>query len=332
MAAAELAFEYFALALETTRGTAVTPPTHYAPMSGTLTPGTDFYRPEESRGTLATTYRSKAVRRSAEWTMEGGADPNYAPLLFSIAVKGGVSPTTPGGATLARLWTFTPDMTADTIKSFTAYFGDPNSQIWQSAYCMANELTISADASGTDGATMSISGFGKFPAKVSPPTLPGQTVGDLLMPGAMQVWLDTSSAIGTTELIGRVVSAELTVSNELSQKHLAAGPTSDLSFSKVGRGKRTVESSVVFELADTAQYDLYAAGTPVKMRVRINGDLIEGALYSYIEWDVFGPLDQFSWGDLEGTNRTMEFTITSQYDSTAGADFVLRTQNTKTSI
>ena len=37
MPAAELAFEYLAAALETTRGTAITAPTHYLPLMGTIT-------------------------------------------------------------------------------------------------------------------------------------------------------------------------------------------------------------------------------------------------------------------------------------------------------
>jgi hypothetical protein len=38
------------------------------------------------------------------------------------------------------------------------------------------------------------------------------------------------------------------------------------------------------------------------------------------------------WGDTAGTNRTVSLTIMSQYDSTLGASWALRTQNTKTSI
>ena len=333
----ELSFEYMALALEATRGTAIATPTHYLPFSGTITPAQSFYRPAESRGHLAEYTRSKIVRRSSEWSGEGGADPNYAPLMFNLVTKGGVvAPTTPTNAVLSRLWTFVPTLTGDDLQSATMFFGDPNTQIWRSTYCMANDFSISADASGEDGATWSISGTGKFASQVADPVLPAQSVGDLLMPGAMQVSLDTSLAIGTTALTGRVVSADFSINNNIGYKYLAQGPTSDLSFAKIGRGKRHAESVVVFELDDMAQYDLWANGAPVKMRVRLNGDLIETQaatpFFSYIEWDIYGTLDSMAWGENASTNRTISLTVMSEYNTVAGHDYALRVQNARTTL
>src|SRR6266487_2280046 len=132
MASSELTFEYLALALETTRGTAISPPTHYLPVKGMIKPVREKYRPEESRGTLARNYRNKTVRTSAELSGEGGLDPNYLPLIANLMVKTNSSPTTPTNGILTRLWTYTPTMTSDDLKSATCYFGDPNVQIFQS--------------------------------------------------------------------------------------------------------------------------------------------------------------------------------------------------------
>lgn len=340
MASAELAFESLSLALETTKGTAVTPPTHYLPMSGTMTPVREKYRPAESRGTLAEFYRAKTVRASAAWEAEGGADPNYAPVLFNMLVKANSSPSTPTNGVLTRLWTFTPTMTSDDLKSATLFFGDPNVQIFRSTYGMITDMTISADASGTDGATWSVNGTGQFPSRVSAPTLPAQSVGDLLMPGAMQLWIDTSSAIGTTEVTGRFVSTEWRIPTGVTYKYYAGGPTGGLNFTKHGRAKRHAEATITVELNETSintgkEYLTWEADTTVRMRIRLNGSLIESVTpdyYSYLELDIYGPLDAFAWGDVEGSNRTMTFTVQSQYDSTLGADFSLKAQNTKTSI
>jgi hypothetical protein len=342
MPAAELPFEYFALALETVRGTAVTPPTHYLPLVGTLTPIREKYRPEESRGTLAEFYRSKTVRTSAEWTGEGGADPNYAPLLFNLICKANSTPTTPALGVLTRLWTYTPTMTSDDLKSATIYFGDPNVQIFQSAYAMADELTVSADATGTDAVTWSVKGVGKFPTRVAAPTLPAQNVGDLLMPGAMQLWMDTASAIGTTEITGRFMSTEWTIPTGNVYKYYAGGPTGGLGFTKTGRGRRHAEATITVELNDLSiaagkEYLTWEADTVVKMRIRLNGGAIEtvaGPLtyYSYLNLDIYGALDALEWGDVEGTNRTMTFTVQSEYDSTLGADFSLSAQNTRATL
>lgn len=339
MPSAELVYEGFSLALEATKGTAVTPPTHWLPLAGTVKPVREKYRPIESRGTLAEFYRSKTVRASSTWEGSGGLDSNYAPLLFNLAVKAVTVPTTPTNGVLTRLWTFAPTMTSDDIKSATCYFGDPNVQTFQSTYCMAEEMTIEADASGTDAATMSINGYGRFPTRVAAPTLPAQTIGDLVMPGAMQMWLDTAT-IGTTEVTGRFISTSWTIPAGTVQKYYAGGPTGGLNMTKHGRIRRSAKAKITVELNDVSigagkEYLLWEADTIVKMRIRLNGSLIESVTpdyYSYVELDIFGPLDAFDWGEVEGANRTMTFEVTSQYDSTAGYDFALKVQNTKTAL
>jgi|SRR5690242_13311858 len=342
MPAAEIPYEVFALALETTRGTAVTPPTHLLPFAGAITPVREKYRPDESRGTLAEFYRSKTVRTSSKISGDGGLDPNYAPLVYNMVMKPVTSPTTPTSGVLTRLWTFVPTMNNDDLKSATFYSGDPNVQVFQAAYGMADNLKVDCDATSTDGVTWSLDATAQFPARVAAPTFPAQNIGNLLIPGAMQLWIDTASAIGTTEITGRVVSTSWSIPTGVTYKYYANGPTGGRGFTKTGRKRRHAEVTVVFELNDLSigvgtEYRLWEADTSVKMRVRLNGDAIEtvaGPLtyYYYTEIDIYGPLDALAWGDVEGSNRTMEFTVQSEYDATAGADYVLRAQNTRTTL
>ena len=341
MAAAEVVFEYLAAAREATKGTAVTPPTHYFPFSGMITPNREKYRTRDSNGTLAGITRSKTVRAFCEWSGDGGADPNLAPFLFNLVARGAVtSPTTPTNGVLTRLWTHTPAQTSDVLDSATVYFGDPNVQIWQAAYCMAEELTIEADASSGNAATWSVNGFGRFPTRVSAPTMPAQITGDLLMPSAMQCWIDTSSAIGTTEVTGRFISTSWTIPTGVTRKHYAGGPTGGLNFTKHGRATRTPVATITVELNETSiaagkEYLTYEADTLVKMRIRINGSLIESVTpdyFSYIQLNIYGPLSDFSWGDVEGSNRTMTFQVHGEYNVAAATDFVLYAQNARTSL
>lgn len=323
----ELAFEYLLAALESTRGTAVDPPTHYLNMAGTITPANEKYRPKESRGTLAEFYRSLTVRKWSEWEAEGPADVYTLPVLLNSAVKPVTSPSTPSGATLARLWTFAPTMTADDLKAMTLYWGDPNIQVLRAAFSMVDEFTISGDAAGTDGVTVSASGQGLFPSKTAPASVPAQAVAPLLAPGDMQLWLDTSSAIGTSAITGRVLSAEFKAPTGVSRKWWAAGPASSLGFSGIGRGPRHAEMKLVFEVPNMTQYDLFAVDTVIKGRVRWNGPLIETGFYHYIQADIYGTFDAFSWGENESTNRTIEMTIQSEYNVAAGHDFQVLVQN-----
>lgn len=343
MAAAELIFEYLAVALEATPGTAVTPPTHYLPFTGMVKPIRNKYRTKDSNGTRAEFTRSKTVSTESEWSGDGGVDPNYAPLMFNMLVKSVTSPTTPTNGVLTRLWTFTPSMTTDVQKAATFYFGDPNVQIWQAAYSMCEEMTVSADASGEDAATWSFKGFGRFPTRISAPTLPAQAPGDLVMPSAMQLWIDTSSAIGTTEVTGRFISTDWTIPGGLVKKRYASGPTGGLNFTKHGITGRSAKATISVELNETSigagkEYLTWEADTVVKMRIRLNGSLIESVTpdyYSYLQLDIYGPLDAFDWGDVAGANRTMKFEVTSEYSTfaaAAGWDWALYVQNAKATL
>lgn len=398
----ELTFEVLALALEPTRGSAVATPTHYANMKGMIKPAFERYYPEESRGTLAEFHRSKLVKRWGEWEGEGPLDVDVMPVFFNMMVKGNVTtPTTPGGATLSRLWSFVPTMTSDDIESATTWWGDPNVQLWKGIYSMIDEMTISNDASSSDGATFSANGqcrhplyrraitavtqanpgvvtsaghrlvngdqvtisgvggmtqlngntytvasattdtfalsatdtaaFGAYTTggvwKLAAPTFPAQTAGPLITGLQMQLWIDVAAAIGTTEITGRVVSAEHVIPNNLAYKFLAAGPASDLSYTRVGRGKRSIKTTVVVELLDTAQYDLFEDDSIVKMRVRHNGPAIETGFYNYVEVDTYGHMDVTDWGEFESINRTVTLEVTSEYDATLTADFRVAVQN-----
>lgn len=333
----ELAFEYLLVALENVaRGTAVNPPTRYIPLEGQITPMSARYRPPESRGHLAEHTRSKTTRKWSEWEGEGPLDVFLLPLFLNMILKGGVTaPSTPSGATLARLWEFEPTMTSDDLKSGTIYWGDPNTQAFQTAYNMVEEFGISADATGEDGATMSLSGRGRALAKTAPSSVPAQLNAPLIVPADMQLWMDTSSAIATTEITGRFLSAEFSLSTGVSFKWGATGPLGNRNFVRTGRGKRHAELTLAFELLDMAQYDLFGdndGDTVAKIRWRLNGPEIETGFRHFVEVDLYGTFDAPSWGDHEGTNRTIELTAFSEYDITEGWDFAMRVQNNRTTL
>lgn len=341
MAAAELPLELFAMALETTRGTAVTPPTHTMLLTGSLKPVRQKWRPDEARGTLEEFYRSKTTRTWSEFDVSGGADPNYAPFIFNMICKAYSTFTTPLNGVLTRLFTAVPTITSDDLKTATAYCGDPNVQIFQAAYCAADEFTLSADATSEEGVTWGLKGMGQFPTRVAAPTFPATIPGDLLAPGAMQLWIDTgATAIGTTEVTGRFVKTNWKIPTGVTRKHYANGPTAGLGFTKLGRGKRHAEATIVVELNETSiaatkEYLTWEADTSVKMRIRLNGGLIESVTpdyYSYIQLDIYGPLDALEWGDVEGSNRTMAFTVQSEYNSTLGASWALYAQSQRTAL
>lgn len=330
---AEIAFEYLALALESTPGTPVSPPTHYANVMGVLTPMDEKYKPEESSGMRVRNLRKKTTRRWAEFDGDGPLDNYVLPVFADILVRTGVTGVQQA-ATAAYLWEYVPAMTSAGKSTGTWAFGDPNlTQVFQGAYGSINELTITNDASSTDGATVSINGITQKETLIAGPTMPSQIFGPLFTGVNMQVWLDTDLAIGTTELTDRVISATHTFTEQIVPKYLAAGPTADVTYTKLGYGKqKLLTTTVTLELPDYAQYTIFDEAKVAKLRVRHNGPLIESTYYHYVEVDSYGPLESPEWGDYEGVNRTITFTVESQYDATLGADFRLAIMNDRSTL
>lgn len=257
-------------------------------------------------------------------------------------LEGGVGADiiTPPDGILTRLWGFIPTMDADDLQALTLFWGDPNVQVFRATYCQIDTLTLAGDASGEDGVTMSITGMGQFPSLDAPAGVPAMLSAPLLMPGAMELWIDTPpTAIGTTPITGRVVSAEATIPSGVVRKYLAEGPGGDLEFTRTGRQRRHAEMRLVFELADTTQYNQWAAHDSLRVRLRFNGPLIENVgappgtdYYHYVEVDIYGPFDALSWGEMEATNRTIELNILSEYDADAGYDWAVRVQSDRDSF
>lgn len=267
--------------------------------------------------------------------VHGGYEYSSAPTLTVTGDGTGATGTftLASAPSSAKYWVFPRVMTADTIKDASTYWGDPNQKMYQGLYSMITQMVLGGDASGTDAMQMSFDGFTQFPTDLaSVPTLPAVAVGPLLMPGAMELWIDSSSAIGTTRVTGRLVSAELTAPNGVVPKYVAVGPAGSLTYDHVGRQKTHPELRLVLEMVDQTQYVLFKNGTDVKVRVRWNGPAIETNYYYAVQADIYGKMSSFSWGELEGANRTMEVTIMGEYNATAATDLVVAVQNAQATL
>lgn len=335
---AEIAFEYLAGVHETTKGTAVTPPDHYLNMKGKIKPMRERYKAPNIVGSLAQNRRGAILKKWGELEAAGDMDGYVLPWIANMVLKGGVTaPTTPPTAVLSRLWTFQRAMLADNLRSATFYDGDPNVKIWQAKYGMLDELTINSDpGASSEAVQMGIKGHTHFPTKlVSAPAEPTLTQGPLFVPGLVQVWADTTLAIGTTEIIGRVLKASHTIPTGVTYKYPGQGPTSGLNYHHNGRVQSECTTELSMDMLDTTEYDLYEGAEQVKLRVRHNGPLIEDIsgtkFYHYVQVDMYGTLDDLDWGDYEG-NRTLDLTLFSEENVVAGTDCILYVQSTRTTL
>lgn len=328
----EIVFESMSMALEGVRGTAVTPPTRRFNISGVLTPMEDIYYPPDQVGELANYQRSEFVHRWSEFKADGGLDVTALPFLLQMAMAGGVSPTTPTGGNLTRLWSFVRALTSDNIKSATNYWGDPNIAVLQGAYAMLDQIVFTSDAGSKDGAKVSFGGRTQMFTELTGgaiPAIPAAVLGPILIPGRMQLWLDTgATAIGTTEITGRVLSAKVTVPSGVTYKYPATGPSGGISYSTTGRKKTNPTLDVSLDMVDRVQFANYRNGDNMKARLKLNGPLIEGTLYHYVQFDIYGKFSAFKWGEYAGSNRTMDCNILGEKNATLGSDLKIDVQTT----
>lgn len=340
----ETVFEYLAFAREVTPGTVVTPPTHYVSFGGTIVPVKTHFTPEDRSGTLAAAHRSAQVRRSTVFESEGAADCDFAPFLMQMAVNGTVTaPSTPADGILTRLWTFPRQMTSNGLLTATGYFGDPNNagtEVWQAPFLMIEEFGVESDASGEDGVMWNISGFGQRENVVASPTLPTRMAGDIPMPAAVQVWIDTSSAIGTTEITSTntAVVANATCPTGQEPKYTARGPAGGLSYNRRSIVASQPTGLLGFEVDNFDQYDHFDLDTMLKIRIRWNGALIESVgvgptlYYNYIQCDFHAAkLTELELSENIG-NRTHQYQILGHYSASAGTDVTWYAQNQKATV
>ena len=340
MTMAEIAFERIHGALESTRGTAITTPTHSFNLVGLMTPGINYAEPKESRGKLRRVFRQKPARKVNVFTAQGPVEVNYIAWWLNMAVKAVTSPSTPAGATLSRLWEFVPSLTADDIK-MASLIWDWDIQSLVSDFCALRELALTNDVNvESDAMMMTINGMGGFPTDIAAPSPVTNLGGDILVGQQMQAWLDTSSAIGTTAMANRLIKAEHKITTGTEPKYLGAGPAAALDYSDIGRNPAAVRcvTKISLETPDTAEYDHFVAADTVKLRVRHNGDLIETTSgpvnwYNYVEVDTYGVLKFDGWGEnAGGANRIANFTVESIEDATLASDFRVAVQNARTSL
>lgn len=328
---AETLYESLLGALESTRGTAIAAPTHLLNVTDgmMLLPRKTFHNVATVTGTRAEFTTSTKTYEDTALSPSGTLDLRQAPFWANLYAGAGTI-TTPSGATTTRLHTHTPGMTSDPAKSATFWSGDPNVQVWRAPYHMLDSYTVTFDASSDEAVQFSAETIGQPWEEVSDPTLPTQT--DMLPAYGIDanLWIDTSSAVGTTAITGRLVSGEARIVRSRSRKRHARGAGATRTFDTTGIGRDHAELDLTFELYDLAQTDLFVDETDSKVRLRLNGGLLEGSLYAFWELELYGKLQNLAFDTFMDTNRTVTFTIMSTYNSharTAGFDWCTRIQN-----
>lgn len=325
---AEIAFETLQIDLEDTAFAVKSAPSAVLSLAGTITPKTAHYKPSDADGTVAANRREKRVRGWGEWQASGAADTNDLYLLLQMAVDASPAVSNPtAGVDLAA---FIPVMTGaaaiTNTKTATLWadgYNTAGTGYFKAAGGILKQLTFTNDASSTNTAQLTVNGVCTTPSTSTSMSAATIAQGELLEPLTMQLWIDTSSAIGTTEITGQIVRAEHQLDSRIVEKFIPVAPASALQTIN-GRGiaKRVgLKTRVTLLALNTGQWTNLTNGTAVKVRVRHSGSIIASSYRYYAEFDTYGVLENLQWGAYEGANRTVSFEIQSRYDATLAADY-----------
>ncbi len=246
-------------------------------------------------GSYATAHRAYPGQETTEidftapLTYDRG--PDFGNLFINTLATG-------TGTGLTRTWTFTPSDTTDGLKGYTFEYGGTN---MPSAYtlngCVGKSLSISIKPNMPWELKVTVIGLSTASGSLtSALALPSTLAGDDVLWSQTKVYFDTSSAFGTTQQVGRIVSADVTLTNGIDTRYTLDGVNTPY---RTALGKeRVIEATIVAEYDSQTQYT--AAASTTAQRVRI--EAINGSKKSTL--DINGYWDNIPFGADNGVVTT----------------------------
>lgn len=328
---ATAAFRKIQWSKETVRGTAVACDNSLLGGSLRLTPEPEWFRPEdEDRGSLAMHYTQELVGQRAALRYEGAADFEQLIAFLAMTLKGGVTPSTPGGGTNSRDWVFAPSLTALNVQdAFTFQYGD-DQQAYQVAFAVARQLELNFALNAPVGLTADM--FALFPTKVSFTGSPATPTPERIVAAKTKLYLDTTWAgLGGTQKASLLMGGRVRLPSGLEPVKFADGV---LDWSSVSENKRAAEVELVFvhDADGEAAYDDFVASTQRFIRIEVLGSLIEGALYKRLQVDLaLRYVSMQPIGETQDGKSVVRLTARTFPDS-SGNEMSVAVRNTQTAL
>lgn len=283
--AGELFRGTFQAAVEVTAGTPVSPATRvlYVDPTSVLTrvrkPNPHMFMTQTRDNVRALT--AGPVEAAGTMKIPMSADEIIEPLLLGI--KSGVTPTTPGGTVLGRLWTFTPS-SATLPASATIEWYD-GARAWQGAGMQVNTLDITGSVLGTNDISLGLFGQNIVPLSAITGALTQRTP-SFFEGWETQLFIDAFGGTpGTTAIPGQLISWSVKFGNNLARKYTA---NNTLAASATPIGTMLATADLVFEAASSTVMNEYfswenGSASPTKRLVRLrfgNNTVIDTATTS----------------------------------------------------
>jgi hypothetical protein len=327
----------FALGLETTAGTAVVATRRMYLQDGSID---DPREPTVQEFDTGDVNRIRAVtlgpvQAQGAATIQVSADELIEWALMGY--QGGVTPTTPAGATLNRLWTFVPS-TSVASATLEVDRGGFTNGLWKMAGTQVDQYTFSANVTGPATVALGLFGtavtsLGSFAslAQRSITFLQGYQMKFYVDPAGTANWGGSSAP---TELPGTLMNYQVQV-----QRNLARVYTADNSLNANAVIQQTLNVTATYTVKasstqNTAQLTAYTNETNRLVRVSHIGPAgeagMDAATSRTVDVDVAG---KWTGRQLSGTDQgvaTFQFNLQGVYDSTVAFTTRLRCLNART--
>lgn len=330
MAAPLSALAIAQVGLESTRGTAVaaTSILDMDPFGASMSRNPNLIRIRKA-GSLATAHRTELGRDEIGVDVNGQLTYQWLPWWFNLAL-GALATGTGAGAN--KTWTFDSSIvsdSADTLKSATFELGGKDT--WPSEYqiagCVLQKLSISIkpDAPWMYSASL----LGKAITAQSKTNSLSVVDGlKSILGTTTKAYFDTSSAFGTTQRTGTVLSADIDIELGVERRYTLDGARTAY---RIGvTGPRKISAKIVTEYAAQGDFTSTHAATAQRVQLVATGATLGTGNYA-ATISLPGVYTAHTLGEDNGV-ITQELTLEGQYDSTPGADITAVVVNDSASL
>lgn len=318
--------------LETTRGTGVAATRRlYAQVTPTYDrPLADFM---DQSGTFIDRHRVAYGRERVGFNIVDIATYEDLAWWMQMGLKGGVTGSVTG--TTGYLYSFTPSLTTDDLKSMTLEYGEPGNP-YESTQVMAQSWTLRGDSDNDNepGWMLDMTMVGRDRATTSYTSSLAQRTTNVILARGTKLYVDDNGGtIGTTQMSGALIDFSVTCDNGLHTKAFMEDE-SNVAANKIGRGALRVNAQFTFEFDSDTEFAKYRATQPAQRLVRLKREgaaITGGTAKNTATLDLYGYWSSISFGDREG-NMTATFGLAGYYDATAATMIKLDVINSLSSL
>lgn len=318
-------FFYLQAGIESTPGTAVAATRIQPIVSGNFVEHFERVFIEEERQSLIKNFNAVATKQYVEISgME--VSPSFEDLAWWLQffAKGGVTGVLED--TSAYRYTFSPNATADDLKTATFEFGD-TTEDYEASFCVGTDFEISF--SRNSPATQTVGFLGQAAtATTKTPALSQRSV-ETINGALAAVYIDAKGGTMGNTLVNNVLDVKISLPTMYSQFWALNGNLYPVDVYRSAPRGAMVEMTMAFTSA--TEYAAFQANYNTDderlVRVAVEGTVIPGSTTNKLaQFDLYPVWGEGNFGEQDGL-RVVQFSGETKYNTSAAKDWEIQVVN-----